>query len=577
MSTLTSNPAARRSRVIRWIALSAVVLVPLAFAGLFVAALSQSDTALDRIPAAIVNEDELITTTNADGTETNVFAGRQLVTELTGPDSAGFDWTITNAEDAEKALASGEVYAILTVPSNFSSSILSISGDKPEKADISIRTDDAHSYLTGAVVQAVGGTMVSTFGNEITAQYIGGLTGGLGDLGTALTTAADGATQLGDGATTLSSGLGSYTGGVTSLSDGLRQLNTGASKLTTLSNGVAQYTGGVTSLSNGFAQINATLVAGQPLAPQQKEVLDQLQAGLASASSGGATLSSQTSSAITGLQSGISQSSTGAATLSANGPALVDGATQLATGAGELSTGLAEGAAQVPTMDADESAASAEVASDPVTLTVSTDNKVSEVGQAIATFFVPLGLWIGALAVFLVLRPVTRRALASTAANSRLVASTVLRALAVTGAQALLLVLLLHLSLGVSWSYLPATLGFSLLMAFAFTAFHHLLTVWLGRAGLVISLFLLAIQVTATGGIYPIQLLSGPFQAVSPLLPLTYGVSGMQGIIAGGAVSDVIGAAVVLAGFGILSVLLSLVAIRRSRRAGAIGLLTRTA
>lgn len=577
MSSLTSNPAAKRSRVIRWTALGAVVLVPLAFAGLFVAAVSQSSNSLDRIPAAIVNEDELVYTTAADGTESPVFAGRQLVTELTGPDSEGFDWTITNKEDAEAALASGEVYAILTVPSNFSSSILSISTDSPEKADISIRTDDAHSYLTGAVAQAVGGTMVSTFGNTITAQYIGGLTAGLGDLGTALTTASDGATQLGDGATSLSSGLGSYTGGVSSLSDGLRQLNTGAAGLTRLSSGVSQYAGGISELSNGFAQINATLVAGQPLAPQQKAVLDQIGAGLATASAGGATLSTQTSTAIKGLQSGISQSATGAATLAENGPALVDGASQLATGAGELSSGLSDGAAQVPTMDADQSAASAEIAADPVSLTVSTDNKVSEVGQVIATFFVPLGLWIGALAVFLVLRPVTRRALASTATDSRLVASTMLRAVAVTGAQAVLLVLLMHLSLGVSWSYLPATLGFSLLMALAFTAFHSLLTITFGRAGLVISLFVLAIQVTSTGGIYPIQLVSGPFQAVSPLLPLTHGVAGMQGIIAGGAVSDAIGAVLALAAFGLGSLLLSLAAIKRARRAGAIGLLTQGA
>lgn len=146
----------------------------------------------------------------------------------------------------------------------------------------------------------------------------------------------------------------------------------------------------------------------------------------------------------------------------------------------------------------------------------------------------PLGLWIGALAVFLVLRPVTRRALASTARNGRLVGTA-----------------LLHGALGVAWSLLPATLGFSLLAALAFTAFHYLLTVGLGRAGLVVSLFVLAVQVTATGGIYPIELLSAPFQLVSPFLPLTWGVDGMHGIIAGGSVGGVVGSALLLALFAI--------------------------
>jgi putative membrane protein len=169
--------------------------------------------------------------------------------------------------------------------------------------------------------------------------------------------------------------------------------------------------------------------------------------------------------------------------------------------------------------------------------------------------------------VFLVLRPVTRRALSSTAANGRLVFSALTKAGAITIGQAILLVGLLHLSLGVAWSALPATLGFAALMALAFTAFHYLLTIGLGRAGLVISLLLLAIQVTSTGGLYPIQLLAAPFQWVSPLLPLSYGVQGMQAIIAGADVGTVVSAALTLLGFGVGSVLLALLAIRRTRRA----------
>jgi putative membrane protein len=140
-----------------------------------------------------------------------------------------------------------------------------------------------------------------------------------------------------------------------------------------------------------------------------------------------------------------------------------------------------------------------------------------------------------------------------------------------------LLVVLLHVAIGVDWSLLPATLLFSLLTAVSFTAFHHLLTVVFGRAGLVVSLFLLAVQITATGGLYPIQVLSQPFQVVSPFLPLTHGVSGMQAIISGGAVGPVIAAAAALAIFGLLSALLALVAIRRSRSARSLGLAASTA
>jgi putative membrane protein len=368
---------------------------------------------------------------------------------------------------------------------------------------------------------------------------------------------------IADGASGLSSGLAQYTGGVSDLSNGLYQLEDGASGL---ASGVGGYTGGVSQLSGSLTQLNQGIQLNPTVDPAIKAGLQQVVDGLAGAAANGPALASGAAQ----LSDGVSQSVDGAAQLSANGPALVTGAAQLASGATDLSAGLREGATQLS--GADTPAGDPDIAADPVTLSVTTDNEVSQVGQLVATFFVPLGLWIGALAVFLVLRPLTRRALTSTARNGRLVFSGLARASAVTGAQAVLLTVLLHAGLGVSWSLLPATLGFSLLMALAFTAFHYLLTIGLGRAGLVVSLFVLAVQVTSTGGIYPVEVLSAPFQAISPFLPLTWAVEGMQGIIAGGSVGGVVAASLVLAAFGAGSALVALLAIRRTRRATALGL-----
>ncbi|HEY4224917.1 MAG TPA: YhgE/Pip family protein, partial [Pseudolysinimonas sp.] len=168
-------------------------------------------------------------------------------------------------------------------------------------------------------------------------------------------------------------------------------------------------------------------------------------------------------------------------------------------------------------------------------------------------------------------RPVTRRVLASTAASSRVVGAILLRAGAITAAQALLLVVLLHTAVGISRTFLPGTLIFTLLTAAAFTAFHYLLTIGLGRAGLIISLFLLALQIAAAG-VAPLQVLSGPFEAISPFLPLSWAVNGMQQIITGGSAASAIGSAVALLAFGFASVVIANIAIRRTRRAAALGL-----
>ncbi len=598
------------------IAVIAVTLIPLAFAGLFVGSLSQADSSLDRIPAAVVNSDELIMQTAADGTETPIFAGRQLVTELTGAGSAGFDWVITNAEDAEDALATGEVYAVLTVPDNFSESILSLQSDTPRQAEISVRTDDAHSYLSGAVAQSVGDSMVSAFGREITSQYIAGIYSSIGEFGESLGTAASGASDLASGASSLGSGLDSiatgaataqtgavgvadgvagYTSGVASLSGGLSQLRAAAGGLTGISDGVDAFTGGVSQLAAGIAGANAQLNdADETNDDAARATLSALSGQLSQTAAGGGTLASNARGGIQGIQGGIASSANGASTLAAGGPDLTTGAesiagaigslstgaadasggaAELATGAADLAEGLRQGADAVPPMEGDAGTEAASVVAEPVTLAVDRDNEVNSIGQIVATFFVPLGLWIGALAVFLVLRPVSRVALASTAGTGRLVGATLLRASGITIAQALLLVALLHTALGVDWALLPATLGLSVLMALAFTAFHYLLTVGLGRGGLVISLLVLAVQVTATGGLYPVQLIADPFRAISPLLPLTYGVSGMQTIIAGGGAGAVVSAALVLVGFGLLSTLGAVLVVRSIRRSRSLGLL----
>lgn len=550
-----------RPRWQRVVALGAVILVPLAFAGLFVAAIADADTASDRIPAAVVNEDKLIYQTAADGTETPVFAGRQLVTELIADDS--FDWTISNAEDAEQALADGEVHAILTIPRDFSASILSLSTDEPERAMLGIQTDDAHSYLTGALSESVGTGMADAFGTEITAQYIGGITSGLGELGAALSEAADGAGELSIGATGLSSGIADYTGGVDSLSSGLGTVSQAASGLTTLARGVGDYTGQVSQLAVALATVNAQLAAN-PNDTGARAALAELTRNLTTAAAGGSVLAQQAGTGIAGVQGGISQSASAAAQLAAGSAELRSGAASLTTGVSELATGLESGAELVPATSQRE--ASAQLAADPVGVDVTRDHEVIEPTQALAAFLVPLGLWVGALATFLVERRLSTRLLASTAQSGRLLWSTLGRVSLIALGQAVVLVALLHFGLGVAWSLLPATLAFAGLMAVAFTAFHQLLMTVFGRAGLVISLFAIAIQITATGGLYPIELLSAPFQLVSPFLPLTYAVDGMQAIIAGGDAGTVLAAVAALLAFGAVSVLLSLLAIRQRRQ-----------
>jgi putative membrane protein len=271
---------------------------------------------------------------------------------------------------------------------------------------------------------------------------------------------------------------------------------------------------------------------------------------------------------VSGAQSitdGITQLAGGVGTSAA-------GANQLADGATTLATGLSDGAAKIPSYTDDQQSQLADVASAPITLTATRSNQVSEIPQIVSTLLVPAGLWIGALAVFLAFGALSRRVLASTASSGRIAGRTLARAAVLTAAQAVVLVLLLHAVIGVPWGSIGATLPFALLIAVAFAAIHALLSVAFGRWGLIISLVLLALQLTATGGLYPIELLSPPFQALSPMLPVTSAVSGMQAIVTGTGASAVLSACTGLILWGLISSLLVVLVVSRRRSARSLGL-----
>lgn len=655
-SLLGVTPGRRRARLAALLA--AVILVPLAVAGLVAGALGGAADRLETIPAVVVNDDEMVTTTGPDGSEQTVLAGRLLVTELTGDGATGFDWTITNDDEAAEKLASGEAYAVLTIPSDFSRSITSLSSDAPTRADLSIQTDDAHGYLAGAVAQSVGTAMSSAFGQGITAQYLEGFYGSLATLGGSLGDAADGATELSSGAGSLADGVGqlssgvaqaasgatdaadgaatyadgvrqyadgvtSYTQGVDGLAGGLGQLDAQTAQLDQLAAGVSQYVGGVNQVAGqipaafqgvtaGLSQLKAQLPAElQPAIDQLIAGIDErsgpVNAQLAQFTTGGETLAAQTQSGVDGLQGGISQLAGGAAQLSAGSGALRDGAmglasgadqladgvgelaagldqlstgastaatgaTQLADGSRQLADGLSSGADGASALTDIDPAETADVVSQPVSVEASREHEIGSLGEVIGMLFAPIGLWIGALALFLVFRPITREVLRSTASTGGIVWRALARASLIALAQAVAVVVLLHAALGVSWELLPQTLGFSALLALVFVALHAFLTTAFGRAGLLVSLVLVALQLAATGGLYPIEVVSAPFQAISPFLPLTWAVQGMQAIVSGVGGGVVAGAAGVLALFGLAAVLLTLAVVARRRGIRSTGL-----
>jgi putative membrane protein len=448
--------------------------------------------------------------------------------------------------------------------------------------------------------------MAGAFGREITTRYLTSFYEELGLVGASLTTAAEGAAELSTGVGSLASGLDAvatgasstasgaselltgvarYTDGVESLGAGLTRLSSGASQLAPLRTGLPRYASGVQGAADGFRSLNQALQANPTnadLVPSLNEFqagLDQLAdqgSGLAPAASGigrvvegvaaAAEGAGRLSAQAGGITSGAQGLATGTAAVSSSVASSAAGADQLVGGATELASGLEAGATQASAFGDRDAAATAGVVAEPVGITPTRNHALDSISPVIGMVFVPVGLWIGALAMFLLIRPVSRMALNSTASNGRLVLRGLGQGAAVAVVQAVSVVALLHAALGVRWDLLPATLPFSILIALVFMVVHHVLTAAFGRFGIIVSLVLLALQLTSSGGPFPLQMVAEPYQAVSSFLPLTWAVRGMQALVSGAGGPDVWASVTALSLFGLVGLAVSFWLVARLRR-----------
>ncbi len=296
---------AQASRRLGWPSLVGLILVPLLVAGGFLWATWNSSDRLDRVQAAIVNNDEGVKLDDQF-----VPLGRQLAGGLVKGEEGveNFDWVLTDDADAKAGVQSGEYAAVVTIPADFSKQATSFSADdtaQVEPATIDVQVSQIRGIADGVVAQFITAAATNAMNTELTKQYLDNIYIGFNDTGKQFTTVADAAGKLSDGASKLSDGLDQTSTGTGELADGLGQLSTGASKL---SSGVSQYTGGVSQLSTGLGK----------LADGTKELPAQ----------------------VRNLADGTQQSADGAKQLSTGGVELDKGADQLVAGANGVVSAL---------------------------------------------------------------------------------------------------------------------------------------------------------------------------------------------------------------------------------------------
>ncbi|MFJ4223575.1 YhgE/Pip family protein [Microbacterium sp. NPDC089695] len=545
------------------IALIALVCVPILYGGLYLWANQDPYAKFPEVPVALVVDDAgapAPTTGTQEPTGETVNYGEDVAENLI--DGNAFDWRRMDAAEAAEALRTGTVDFTVTIPADFSAALTSAAGDDPHQARIDLETNDANNYLASSMgtqaVEKIRSSVAEMVGSEAAERLLTGLS----DVRDSLVTAVDGATQLADGATTAASGSATLADGTAELAAGTAQLADGAS---TLSAGAQQVSDGnrqladvadragsaVQQATNALPQVRsdiATLLADRGLTQDEiDQVLASLDPLATRLQEGNSTVQTavgkvdQLADGAAAVASGAAQLSDGAGSVATGAAAANDGATQLRDGLGtladgtaELRDGLADGVAQIPASTPELREKQADTIADPVSVSSDKVASAEDYGAGLAPFFAALSAWIGIYALFLIVKPISRRAVTALHSPIRVTLAGWLTPAALGAVQMLGLMGILAITLGFTFDNPLGTLGVLMAASATFAAIILALNVWLGSVGQFLGLVLMVLQLVTAGGTFPWQTLPGPLAALHHVLPLGYVVDAMRQLMYGG-------------------------------------------
>lgn len=262
-----------------------------------------------------------------------------------------------------------------------------------------------------------------------------------------------------------------------------------------------------------------------------------LQSGLGQLSDGAGRLSSgadQLSAGADELADGTQQLADGAGEAQDGAQQLEDGTGQLADGGQELQDGLQEGQSEVPDYTDNESQHLSTVAADPVGIDAERQNEVPSYGAGLAPYFLSLGLWVGAMAWFLMMPAIDESLVASRRLGWVVVLRSWLPGAMMAAVQAALMIATVHVLIGVPTVNLWGMLGVAVATGATFMAVNQAFNVLLGAPGRFLALVMVVLQLSSAGATYPIQTTPDFFQTIHGWLPLTYTVEAFRSLIAGG-------------------------------------------
>ena len=305
-----------------------------------------------------------------------------------------------------------------------------------------------------------------------------------------------------------------------------------------------QLQAGVSVLNNGVNQLTPNAITAFNGYNSLRFANNQLLAGSASLTNG-----------LNEAKSGSQKLANGASLLENRSGALIDGTSQLASGADTLANKLADASNRIKIQPT--GATTQQQIANPVKSEVTEKGNVPNYGYALSPYVLSLSLFVGAL-VLNVIYPI-RKTFSEQESAIRWWLSKASVAGVAAFIQTTILMLVMVFFLGLTPEHPAHFIGAIYLTSFAYMSIVSLLVIVLDNPGRFLAMVLLVLQLGSSEGTFPIQTANGFFQAINPLVPMTYSIRALRQAISGGLDNAFYGGSMwVLAGFLLVANLLTI-------------------
>ena len=305
-----------------------------------------------------------------------------------------------------------------------------------------------------------------------------------------------------------------------------------------------QLQAGVSALNNGVNQLAPNAITAFNGYNSVRFANNQLLAGSASLTNG-----------LSEAKSGSQKLANGASLLESRSGALIDGTSQLASGADTLANKLADASNRIKIQPT--GATTQQQIANPVKSEMTEKGNVPNYGYALSPYVLSLSLFVGAI-VLNVIYPI-RKTFSEQESAIRWWLSKASVAGVAAFMQATILMLVMVFFLGLTPEHPAHFIGAIYLTSFAYMSIVSLLVIVLDNPGRFLAMVLLVLQLGSSEGTFPIQTANGFFQAINPLVPMTYSIRALRQAISGGLDNAFYGGSMwVLVGFLLVANLLTI-------------------